>query len=142
MKKVLMVVLAALCLAGCKDDFRKYEFYGGFTAPDGIFYEMTAIFLPSADGCDHLAISQKDAGGNNIAASGCIVRTNIKKEKMEIDHKEIIAPEVKVIMKDGTEFRHGFDYIIGDGDGFNLMTLPNNDGGSFFVIFRKGKSLG
>lgn len=141
MKKVLAIAVSVLCLAGCKEVFRKYEFDGGFTAPDGFFYELTANFLPTADGCDHIAVSQKGEDGKNIATSGCIVRVG-KKNIMKIVHEEVLKPEIRIIMKDGTEFRHSFDFITSTGDSFILMTRPDNTGDYFFVMFQQGKKFG
>lgn len=145
MKKLIyLLIIASLCLAGCKDDLRTYTYEGGFMADDGEFYELHAIFMPTKDGYDIFSVSQKDSLGNRMDdfGGGCIVKTDIRSNDFEIVHQELLPPAIKIKLRDGTTFSGRFDYMIGTDDSICLMTYPNSPSGEFSVIFNKGGKFG
>ena len=84
MKRIIILLLGAICLIRCgQDEFWSYQYNGVFLCSKDVgFYPVEADFFPSENGCDLLVITQKDEDGKITATSGFIVK--YKKGDLEL----------------------------------------------------------
>ena len=133
MKRIIILLLGALCFIGCgQNDFRSYQYNGVFLCSKDVgFYPVEADFFPSENGCDLLIVTQKNEDGEIMQTSGFIVKYN--KGKLNLIDGVKGSPVFSIKMENGEKDTHVVSSIEAKKESILLH------GGLFQLDLRRGE---